>query len=168
MITTSELIDWLRAEDEDADLIEDLRAAAIAHVENETGMAFSASGTITQSITWNGWPMALLGEPSGAVTLEQWDGSAWEAVAADRFYADGAFLRPAGSWTFDTPWPRFRATYTAGYVEGLQPAPIQLAVRMLVSHWYENRESVVVGEGAANEVPMTVRALIAPYKRVAI
>ena len=169
MITTEELIDWLRAEAEDAELIEDLRAAAIAHVENETGMHFSVTGEVTHSISWNGWPMALKGEPvEGAdFTLEQWSGSAWETVDAGNYYVDGAFIRPAGDWKFDTPWPRFRVTYTTGYVEGLQPAPVQMAVRLLVAHWFENREAVNIGN-ITSEIEMGVRMLLAPYRRVVV
>jgi uncharacterized phiE125 gp8 family phage protein len=50
--------------------------------------------------------------------------------------------------------------YTAGYATvPLVPARAKQAVRMLVGHWYENRESVVIGGGAPLEVPQAVEML---------
>jgi hypothetical protein len=37
------------------------------------------------------------------------------------------------------------------------------ALRILVAHYYEHRELVVTGT-TVNELPMTVKALIAPYR----
>ncbi len=36
---------------------------------------------------------------------------------------------------------------------------------MLVTHWFESREPVVLGE-APHEVPTTVASLLLPYRRV--
>lgn len=47
------------------------------------------------------------------------------------------------------------------------PTPIKQAIRMLASHFYEHRESVVVGTTAAvdeRELPMAASALIAPFR----
>lgn len=167
MITLEELLDWTKAETEDSDLLEDLLEAAIAHVESATGMKWSTGAEVTQSMTFNGWPLALQGTPTTGedFTLEQWTGETWETVEADRYYLDGAFIRPAGNWTITgaNPWPRFRATYTTGYVEGLQPAPVRLAVRLLVQAWYDGAE----GE-ALEAVTRTVDLILAPYRRVTV
>lgn len=167
MLTVAELIQWLRAEDEDAEQIEDLLEAAIAHVENETGMRFSTSGEVTETITWGGWPLALRGtvDTEADFTLEQWAGTDWEAVDASAYYVDGSFVRPAGtSYSFGAgPNRRFRVTYTTGYVEGLQPAPVRLAVRMLVQLWFDG------AEGEARESGMkAVDRLLAPYRRAVV
>jgi uncharacterized phiE125 gp8 family phage protein len=45
------------------------------------------------------------------------------------------------------------------------PAPIRHAVRLLVAHWFERREPVVLGLGAT-EVPTTIAGLLLPYRRV--
>ncbi|MBW5800068.1 head-tail connector protein [Halomonas elongata] len=37
------------------------------------------------------------------------------------------------------------------------------AMLLLIGHWYENREAVVMGT-IATQVPMAVEALIAPYR----
>ena len=47
------------------------------------------------------------------------------------------------------------------------PTPIKQAIRMLASHFYEHRESVVIGTTAAvdeKELPMAASALIAPFR----
>ncbi len=42
-------------------------------------------------------------------------------------------------------------------------ADLTAAMLLLIGHWYENRESVVVGTITA-ELPMAVEALIGPYR----
>ena len=40
---------------------------------------------------------------------------------------------------------------------------LEQAQLLLISHWYENREAVVVGS-ASSELPMAVEALAGPYR----
>lgn len=55
-------------------------------------------------------------------------------------------------------------TYDAGWTQAsLVPAPLRHAIKLLVSHWYENREHVVVGT-TAGKIPDTVDSLINPYR----
>jgi hypothetical protein len=44
------------------------------------------------------------------------------------------------------------------------PEPIRHAVKLLVTHWFEHREPVVLGQ-LAQEVPATVAGLLLPYRR---
>ena len=46
------------------------------------------------------------------------------------------------------------------------PASIQIALKMIVGHWYENREQYLVGHGGIDikEIPGAVNALLAPYR----
>jgi uncharacterized phiE125 gp8 family phage protein len=57
--------------------------------------------------------------------------------------------------------------FTAGYGEAADdvPMPIRLAIKMLVAHWFESREPVLIGETAA-ALPMSVASLISPYRAV--
>lgn len=43
------------------------------------------------------------------------------------------------------------------------PQAIKQALLLLIGHWYENREAVNVG-GTANELPLAIDALLAPYR----
>jgi uncharacterized phiE125 gp8 family phage protein len=58
-------------------------------------------------------------------------------------------------------------TYVAGYGPAGDdvPAAIRHAMLLLIGHWYEHRESVVVG-GNPVQVPLAVQALLRPYRRV--
>jgi len=69
-----------------------------------------------------------------------------------------------------TPYPAasVRIRYTTGYRSGGQdslkmPEQINQALKLIIGHFYENRESVVVGT-VANKVPFSVEALLYPYR----
>jgi uncharacterized phiE125 gp8 family phage protein len=47
------------------------------------------------------------------------------------------------------------------------PEPLRQAIRLLVAHWYENR-SIVSGAQTAAVLPVTVAALIAPYRMLSL
>lgn len=54
--------------------------------------------------------------------------------------------------------------FTAGYQEDdPQLDAVRLAILLLVSHWFRNREAVAVGAGA-NEIPLGVDALLRPLR----
>ena len=68
------------------------------------------------------------------------------------------------SGTFPSTYDRFGAaqiTFVAGYGLGISvPDNIKQAMYLMIGHWYENREDVVVGR-QVNEVPMASEALLA-------
>lgn len=85
----------------------------------------------------------------------------------------GAHLVPG----FNTYWPWNRAhpgsiaiEYTAGYpgagspgdASGV-PASIRRAAKMLVAHWFENREAILTGS-IATELPLGVKDALQPYR----
>ena len=47
------------------------------------------------------------------------------------------------------------------------PQPLRQAIRLLVTHWYENRSAVVLGD-TAEATPLGYRELVAPYRRMAL
>lgn len=56
--------------------------------------------------------------------------------------------------------------FTAGYGAAADvPEPLRQAMLMLVAHWFETRSPVSFGVGTV-EIPLTVAALIAPYRRM--
>lgn len=57
---------------------------------------------------------------------------------------------------------RLRVTYSCGLPEHRLPA-VQTIVKLLVGHWYLNREAVVTGPAPAT-LPMAVEALAAPLR----
>lgn len=71
---------------------------------------------------------------------------------------------------FGTVWPAtlpqigaVRVRFVAGYGPDASAVPdnVKAAIRLMVGHWYENRESVVVGPGiTCNELPQAVDHLL--------
>ena len=49
------------------------------------------------------------------------------------------------------------------FEEGKTPASLVEAVKQLAAHWYENRESVIIGHGAA-VVPFGVSEIVESYR----
>jgi uncharacterized phiE125 gp8 family phage protein len=78
--------------------------------------------------------------------------------------------RPKGTIfpAYDVTWPSVRDqrnAITVSFVTGEQNPPDELrhAILMLIGHFYENRESVIVGQTPA-DVPYSVEALISPFR----
>jgi uncharacterized phiE125 gp8 family phage protein len=78
-----------------------------------------------------------------------------------------ARIRPAYGQSWPSPRPGFnavRARYVCGYgaAGASVPAPLRHALRLLLAHFYENREAVVIGQ-VPGELPLSVAALLNPY-----
>lgn len=56
--------------------------------------------------------------------------------------------------------------FTAGYASAADiPQAILLAMKMLISQWYENREPVITGTSSnVGQLPFAVEALLRPYR----
>jgi|SRR5579871_3352434 len=78
-----------------------------------------------------------------------------------------SYIQPA----FQQSWPAHRLepdavriTFTAGYGTGANlPNGIRLGAGMLFKHLFDNRDSVVIGAGAALIVPNTVESILSPF-----
>lgn len=155
MIPLNELRAHLRLDDTvDDALLEDYERAAVDYVERLTGRRWGAAGEVVQIERWSGGAVMLNDEPQGAVTVEESaDGVTW-ATLSDVVFAGRLAYLPRYPVA-----PRFlRLTYPAGYGADA-PETIKQAVRLLVGHWYENRESVIVGR-TSKEIEHTVSALV--------
>lgn len=158
----------LDADDEDA-LVIALISVARSCLEAETRRAF-----ITQrwTLLLDSWPGLSVTLPLLPVQSVEEVRVAGEIVDASIYNADcrgevaRLFLNKGRSW----PHPHsflsgIEIDFTAGYGAPADvPAPICQAIRMLVAHWFETREPVVMGAPAI-ELPSTVARLIAPYRR---
>jgi uncharacterized phiE125 gp8 family phage protein len=47
------------------------------------------------------------------------------------------------------------------------PQPLRQAIRLLVTHWYENRSALTLAD-TAMETPLGYRELIQPYRKMAL
>jgi len=169
-VTLAEAKAHLRLEiDADDGLVAALIAAARSAVENETRRVLMAQ---TWRTAFSDWPEAGVALPVVPVL----------SVEAVRWLDDdgAATVLDEEDWLFDPGEERvrllaaepdaasFEIDFIAGYGEtgGAAPAPLRQAILMLLAHWYEHRSAAI--SGALEVVPTGVRALIAPYRRMAL
>ena len=162
--------------DEDA-LLTSLIAAARMFVER----------TLSLSLVTESWSLFLDGWPrSGTIVLPI---QPVQAVTAVRVYDPGNTPTEVNSETYSVDvlseparlvlsagavqlsparlLNAFEVAFTAGYGDEASdvPAPIRHALKLLVAHWFEHREPVVLGT-APQVVPATVAGLLLPYRQV--
>jgi len=175
--------------DDDA-LITALIAAAEAHLDGYSGILGRALLEQTwEQKFWNfyecnrnggAFPCVYklrlpVGIASSIVSIHYYDSDNVDQTVGSAVYQ--LMTDELGSYVSLKPLQTWPATYyredavtiqwKAGYgaTAALVPAAIRHAMLLLVGHWYENRESVVIGETAI-ELPMAVKALLAPHSRV--
>lgn len=171
MIATERLVAWAHAEGLTAEetTLREAEQAAVDYVNRMTGRNYGASAEIVETFRWRGGVLDLANEPVDLV-LEQWTGSAWEAIGADSYTVDGRLVYLEGAYAVGGT--RVRATYTAGYEPGDPeadppgdpdvwdaPPVVQQAVRLLTMHWFVNREAVVTGT-ISTELQLAVDSLL--------
>ena len=161
---------FLRVDGSEEDtLIEDLIAAATAHIERLTGRSICEQEWELHADAF-GDEFLLPNGPVQSIAAFTYQPGTGEAVAVDAelYEADlisdpARVLRRAGA-----VWPNaansasaVKIRYIAGYAT--VPAPLRQAALLLVGHWYTNREAVVTGTITA-EIPLGVEHLIHNYR----
>lgn len=154
-------------------LMEGLIRAAGAMIEQHTGLVCRAR-SVQQSCARFDARVILYKRPVNAVTAIEYDAAANGAATA--LPGAGWRLRefagnPVIVAGFDASFPAtepvdgaVRVTYNAGYLTNADiPADIRLAALQAIGNWFENRETV--GPSALAELPLSARALLAPYRR---
>lgn len=177
-LTVQQAKDHLRLDtDDDDSLLAELIRTARTWVEGQT-----RRGILTQ--TWDfsidgGWPyynatpyIQLPINPVASVTsITYVDGSspnptlaASDYTVAARTY--GSYIVPAYGSTWPTPRDVPDAIVVRFIVgESTCPKPLEHAMKLLVTHMYENREPVNVGQGQVIVgIPYTIEAMISPYR----
>jgi uncharacterized phiE125 gp8 family phage protein len=150
--------------EEDEPHVEMLIMAATAWIDGPAGWLGRCLGMQTLELTgWSGCGRLKLPFPPVvdivSVTTEDADGNETVVDGAQYRFARGDLFVTAGaSWVRE---PVHRILYTAGYDE--VPAPIRVAILMLVAQWYRTREPVVIG-ATVETLPFAVEALLAPYR----
>ena len=176
-ITLTEAKAHLRVEaSDDDDMIEALVEGATSHLDGW-------SGILGRCLVEQEWKasfhcfrrvMRLPFPDVSAATISYFDADdAQQSVGASNFSIKedetGAFIWFADLWQTPTTFARpdaVQITFTAGYGDAADvPAPIKQAMKLLISHWNENREAVAMSQYAPRELPMAVSALLAPYRR---
>lgn len=153
--------------------------AAVAHCDGNRGVLGRAIVTQVWEMFDDAFPNDVIKIPLGPLVsvdkIEYRDPVtlAYVEFAAANYEVDNSTLE--GTVTAVDAWPEaadapnaVKVTFTAGHGTASEvPFDIKAAILLLVGHWYENREAVVVGD-AANTVPMTFDAIVGSIRKITI
>lgn len=161
--------------DDDA-YIEALIAAATSHVENFTRRALITQTWDMKLDTFGGWYITIPKPPLQSVTAANFtyvDGAGSTTQVSTSVYDVDTDSEPGRvTLAYSQTWPTPRTVphavslrFVAGYGDdGADvPAPILHAIKLYISHLYENREPVVTGT-ISTAIPETLHALLYPYQ----
>ena len=149
--------------DED-ELMLDYIESAVDWVETYTGHALSEK-QIVQKFSCFTPQLKLNVEPVRSIeSITYLDEDGAEQTFTDfRLWKDCIVPQVGFSWPTALYQSEIEVALTVGYDEDDLPKSLKNAVRLLVGHQYENRESVVVGT-IASQLPQGVIAYAHPYR----
>lgn len=156
--------------DEDDALITWLITAAREQVEAMSRRALAPQTLELRMSAWPGDDAILLPRPplTAVTSIKYTDTDNVEATVAASSYTvhtapepGGVWLKYGQSWPSASlaPGPSIAVRYTAGYGVGACPGRYRQAILLLVGHWYEQREAVLVTGVQTAIVPMAVEML---------
>ncbi|WP_202948133.1 head-tail connector protein [Sinorhizobium fredii] len=173
----------LRVDVDDEDtLITALIDAAISYLDGWSGVLGRCLVNQVWKQSLSDWPacrfIRLPFPDVSAATVKYFDAAnAEQTVSASLFERledeRGTIIWFGDEFTYPTVFDDRRdgvlVEFTAGYGASATdvPAALRHAMLLIIGHWYENRESVVIGNAPA-ALPMAFDALIAPFRRVGI
>ena len=118
--------------------------------------------------------VALTGGSVSTAAVRYYDGEGTDTLLDEATYfaafdVHPAILRPLTSWpsTQDRP-DAVRITYTVSPMSAGDLEMIKHAMRLLIGHWYVNREPVAGMPGQVPELPLAVSWLLEPLRKFAI
>jgi uncharacterized phiE125 gp8 family phage protein len=158
--------------DDEDDLIDGCIAAAVDHVERFTGLVLTRR-LVTETLwNWgdrlNSWPVRGIVSVSyvDALYLEQdYDLTALRVNLAARPVRLGTNVRWPLVYGHNAP---ITVVVDAGYLTSAEvPASVMQAIKLLVGHFFRNREAASVGV-TVTEVPMAVDSLLRSHRLVGL
>lgn len=176
-VTLEEFVAHLRATDDDQGLIEGYALAARHKVESDTGRALlTQTWTMTlDKVPANRGAILLPIGPVASVTsvTSYSTADASSTVATSVYRVDTSslpariVLKDGQNWPSDLrPENALSILFVAGYgasASSIADQQLVQAVRLLVGHWYANRETILTGT-IAQEIQLTYRALTEPLR----
>lgn len=174
-LTVYEAKRHLRVEHEDEDdLIEGLIGAATSHLDGWSGVLGRCLVSQEWMIAYHSFARILrvpFPDVTAASIVYRDADDSEQSVDASNFEikedALGAYVWFKDSWSAPRTYARpdaVQITVTAGFGDPADvPKPICQALKLLIGHFYENREAVT--QFNMRELPLAVRSLLAPYRR---
>lgn len=158
---------WLRVDTAtEDDLITSLIGVAVERVQNYTGYYLQqVSGTFKMDAFRSGY---LPAGPLVSVTSVTYTPNATPIAFTD--YYTGLEGRSPYIY-FDSPPALdtdniYPVTINATVGDDTPPAPLVHAVRLLLSHYYDVRETVVIGTTVSGTIPEGIKALMSEYRNL--
>lgn len=178
-LTVADLAEQLRLTDEtEHPLLDAYLRTAVDYLERTTGLRLLTQ-TWTATLDWPDVPtgseeLELRGTPLASVTSIVYVDTAganqtWSAAQ----YVVDTGRQPGRVYpAYLYYWPTVRdqpqamtITYVCGWTSAAAvPRPVQHALKLLIGHWYENREATTPDK-PPQDVPRAYDALIAPYRQ---
>lgn len=158
-------------------LVQDKINAAEAWIMQFTGSVFLTQ-TLVADFDGFGRHLELPVKPVQSITsITYLDPTLTQQTLATNAYVatplnsgfDPTYVYPATG----TRWPcaarvkgAVTVTLQAGYGSDptTVPVPFYEAIKLLVAHWYENREAALVGAGTFGELPLGLPEILTPYR----
>lgn len=164
--------DYLRVDNNDEDvLINSLITAAKNKIEHMTGR-------VLISTTFDIWfpcfydVMVLPKNPITAISyVKYYDAANTLQTLSSSYYdynLDDSFpeIKAAYNYTYPNTYDRAKAVnvrFVAGWTQATIPEDLRIAMLLIVGHYFENRQNVVVGR-QVNELPQAAESLANSYK----
>ena len=170
IVSTADLKTFLRVDHSDEDtLIEALRSAAIEYVQNYCNVQLGDVTAVMYLDEFRGtWEIPV--GPVRSITSIVYNNtpSTTLTLSTSQYYTD-LKRKPARITTISPPTVHpdtsngVQVTMELGYLEAEVPDGLIHAIKLLVAHFYENRNIVVVGT-ITSEVPNLIHSLLNPYR----
>lgn len=155
-VEINEAKNYLRVDiDEDDGYITSLITSARQHIETISNISLIEKEVVIEVSPSNG--VALPFEPFKEIVSVK--------VAGENFEHYKTHFNYEGTCAVEflqAPSDTAEITFISGFSE--TPKPLWQAILLLVSHWYDNREVVTFGR-YVTPIDMTLKSIIAPYKR---
>lgn len=176
LVPLAEMKSHLRVDfaDDDA-LIAGLTKAAIAHLDGYAGVLGWCLGAQTWLLAYDTFPAGPIRLPVGplidVVGIEYANaGGAYVTLPSTQYDVDAVsnpgWIVPVTDWPSVEGTNAVRITFRAGHLTPPEiHAAIPVIVKLLVGHWYANREAV--GD-AMSEIPMSAAALISAHRKAMV
>lgn len=174
LISTANAKTFLKVDtSEDDTIINNLVVAATRSAEEYTNRLFITQELEQYAPVWTGVGQLFKSPVSAVSSITYFDESNASQTLSASVYSLNNVLEPARIElkvdqefpNLADRWDAIKVTYSAGYGTATTdvPMPIIQAVYLTIGHWYENRQSVIVGR-QVNEMPMTSKYLLDQYK----
>jgi len=158
---------------DDDEYLADLITAARQHLEEECWSAFVSQ---TWDFRWDAFsPQLYIPRPPllSVTTFQYMDAAGTLTTVPAAAYEIGVDNGISYARTqYQQTWPtsrghrddvRMRAVCGYGAAATDVPLPVRQAIKLLVAHWYVNREPINIGN-IVNAIPRTVDDLVRPYR----